>query len=534
MAQSEKFRELIAATENFQPPQSESFDANLIRWAEPLLFGETTLPDLKPDFLPDWLQNEVRDLSASTQTPVSLPLMVVLPTVAVCVQRKFEVSPFGDDYSEPLNLWTVSVKPPATGKSPVLNALTEPLVDWESQKAIELKVEIEKQTAKNRIIARRIEELEKQAAKLDDATDRDLLVKEIGKLQDEISLSIKIPRVWTSDATPERMAGLLAENDESLAALSSEGGIFEVMSGLYTNGKANVDVFLKAHSGDPVRVDRQGKAACLRRPALSFGLTVQPDVLADLGRGSKRRFRGNGCLARFLYDLTPGNVGTRDFSRRVGMPEITSTRYRNLLSSLLDIPLTVDAFGKLAPRKITLSPDARKMWLEFSAIVEKQQIKGARFESIADWSGKLSGQALRIAGIAHVAEVGLKAADAPISAKLMQGVLNFCAALAAHAEKAFEMISGSSDLADARFVLELFSVVVETDENGFAFVRQSAIQASSRFKNSKLERTTNALEALKERALTTGPIRVSKTGRPSIRWYLNPALGFGTSEETVS
>ena len=56
-----------------------------------------------------------------------------------------------------------------------------------------------------------------------------------------------------------------------MAVLSDEGGIYEVMSGLYSDGRANIDVFLKSHAGSPVRVDRGTRTAHLNHPLSSFG-----------------------------------------------------------------------------------------------------------------------------------------------------------------------------------------------------------------------------------------------------------------------
>ena len=35
----------------------------------------------------------------------------------------------------------------------------------------------------------------------------------------------------------------MAANNEAMAVLSDEGGIFDILSGLYSDGKANIDLF---------------------------------------------------------------------------------------------------------------------------------------------------------------------------------------------------------------------------------------------------------------------------------------------------
>ena len=83
---------------------------------------------------------------------------------------------------------------------------------------------------------------------------------------------------------------LTVQPGERMAVLTDEAGIFLVMSGIYSGGSASIDVFLQAHAGSPVRVDRAEREAYLERPALSFGLALQPGILADVASG--RRFRG--------------------------------------------------------------------------------------------------------------------------------------------------------------------------------------------------------------------------------------------------
>ena len=71
-----------------------------------------------------------------------------------------------------------------------------------------------------------------------------------------------------------------------------------------------MDLWLKGHSGDPLRVDRKSRAPeYIPKPALSLGLMIQPQVLHSIA--ANRDFRGRGLLARFLYCLPVSKVGRR-------------------------------------------------------------------------------------------------------------------------------------------------------------------------------------------------------------------------------
>ena len=108
------------------------------------------------------------------------------------------------------------------------------------------------------------------------------------------------PRLLADDATPEIIASLLAEQGGRLSVMSAEGGIFDIIAGRYS-GTPNMEVFLKGHAGDRLRVNRQGREEYIESPALTMGLTVQPVVLEDIGR--IKGAGGRGLLARFLYSL---------------------------------------------------------------------------------------------------------------------------------------------------------------------------------------------------------------------------------------
>lgn len=140
---------------------SESF-------GEPLLFGERETPEITSEFLPPWIKEFVDALADSTQTPPAMAAMLALPVMATCLQKKYEVSPYADDYSEPLSLWTLVALPPASRKTAVLEALCAPLSEWETDEAIRLAPEIDRARLEIEVTERRIEELTRQASKSED------------------------------------------------------------------------------------------------------------------------------------------------------------------------------------------------------------------------------------------------------------------------------------------------------------------------------------------------------------------------------
>ena len=73
---------------------------------------------------------------------------------------------------------------------------------------------------------------------------------------------------------------VISTNHGRAALISSEGGIFDTLAGIYTKN-VNIDVMLKGYSGDPIRVDRIGRdSESINNPALTILLMAQPNVVS--------------------------------------------------------------------------------------------------------------------------------------------------------------------------------------------------------------------------------------------------------------
>lgn len=485
-----------------------------IVWQDPVLFGEIETPRIDCSVLPAQLADFAKALSVQTQTPEDMSVLLILATAATCLQKRFVVSPYGDDYIEPLSLWIVVAMPPASRKTAVLQALREPLNDWEHEQAASMKLQIVENRNRREIAVKRIETMRKQAAGADDSSERERLTSECAVLESEMPDEMYEPRLWTSDITPERLQNLLVEHGERMSVIADEGGIFEVMSGQYSDGKSNIDVFLQAHAGGSVRVDRGSRQAHLNKPALTFGLAVQPAIIADLSSGSKHKFRGNGALARFLYCIPKSNIGSRAVGRSTPIPANTKALYHASLHGMLAVePLIIDK--KEEPRILVLTEQAAGVFMQFAAWIESEQGERGQFELIQDWTGKLPGAALRIAGICHVAEYG--GTNLNINEQTMTRALDLCQALIGHAQAAFELMGCDPAISDAKYILKW---LLQTQEKT---CKQNDIHKLSRFKNGKIDRVIKAIGVLHERHILSKREELD-TRKPTLFYHVNPAI----------
>ena len=143
-----------------------------------------------------------------------------------------------------------------------------------------------------------------------------------------------------------------------------------------------MDLYLKAHSGDPVRVDRGSRDPIyLKLPALSMGLSPQPEVLKNMA--NLPGFRGRGFIARCGYLLPKSKLGFRSLETEP-VPQKVRDAYERVIHALLDIEPGTDERGEPVPYILNLSRGAYKEWMEFSKVVEMGLREGGRFEFITD------------------------------------------------------------------------------------------------------------------------------------------------------
>lgn len=482
-------------------------------WPEPMIPGTLRTPDFPEDILRGVWGDMARAVSASTQTPTALGIMCALGVLATVMQRRFEVSPYGDEYTEPSNLFLASASVSGTRKTAVMNAFLAPIPKWEKIQRDRHRVLIARANAARSTAKKRIEALSQQAAKCKDATELQAIRDAIEHEELDMPEEIWAPRLFTGDCTAERLQALLFENSERMAVHSDEPGIFRVMAGAYSGGTQNLDVFLQGHAGSALRIDRAGRIAHVDKPALSFNLMIQPGLMSEVA-GSKG-FRDSGLLARFLYAVPATNVGKRDVRKHSSIDASVRDRYERGVMSLLEgwmcEPGTVPTVHIL-----NLTDPARELWLDFSQYIEDRQGDGQEFESIRDWTSKLPGATARIALLLELAEVGLLAES--VSSDAMGRAIRLAKVLIPHAQCAFGLLGTDSTDADALAVLKW-----ARNRGEEVFTRREAHKAmQGRF--TSVDKLKQAMERLDAMDCVREFKRSPKGVKPSICYRLNPAL----------
>ena len=428
-----------------------------VKWDRVVPLAHVEVPPFPIDVLPSWCADFVNGISHAMQTPPDLAGGFVLSGLSLALARKFQVF-VRKGFYERVNIYTVCILPPAERKSPVFAAAYRCIEDYEQALIEEIAPIITAAETSFKILEARAKKAQAVAAAEKDPVKRRELTQQAKELAEELrTTKIQVaPRLVADDCTPERLSALLCEQGGRMAELSPEGGIFDIMAGRYAaKGKPpNIDVYLKGHSGDTLRVDRIGRPPDhVRDPALTVGLAAQPAVLRSLM--SNPEFRGRGLLARFFYQLPTSRLGSRDTTVE-GIDEAVQATYDSNLKQLLRLDYQRDADGNPIPHILRFDDSAMVLLRAWEAEIEPQLGPADELGGIADWGGKLFGATVRFAALLHMAE-HIKDANpwcSDIGATTTGNAIRLARYFIVHAQAAFSEMGTDPTVEKARLILD--------------------------------------------------------------------------------
>lgn len=361
-------------------------------WDKPLPLSEhkDTLPIFPMESFPKEVRDYVKALAENTQTSIDMAAVVALGILAVCAGRHYQIEG-NSNYYEPLNLYVLLVAEPGERKSSIMQNMTRFLFEYEQSENERLKPYITAYKQKKANLESTIKNLQERLGK---SKNDQQLVHEIEAKQSMLEelQEVKPLRLYADDCSSEALTTLLSENDGMMAVISAEGSIFDIIAGRY-NTKINMDVWLKGHSGDEIRVDRKNRMTeYISNPRLTTVLAIQPSVLEEIM--SNKTMTGRGLIARFLIAILVSRIGQRIFMSEAIAPEVIE-RFRTVLLRILT----------LAPsdqmQTLCLSKEAQAVIERY--FNENEALLSDRTCPMREWLAKNVGAVLRIAGVLHLA-----------------------------------------------------------------------------------------------------------------------------------
>ncbi|WML56672.1 YfjI family protein [Neobacillus sp. PS2-9] len=413
-------------------------------WEEPVWYEQNELPEFNASIFPKWLMDFVIAVAESTQTAVDMACMAAITVLSIASAKNFVINPYGD-WFEPLNTYCITLLGPANRKSSVHREMCLPMVSFEKEENERLKLESMKNESTRRTLHKRIEHLEGNYARDGDSS----IFEEITQIQQELDglPELSPPTFITDDATPEILVTLMKQNRERIGLVSAEAGLFDMVKGLYS-GKINLEVYLKGHSGDYLRVDRRTRTEIVESPCITIGIFGQPDTVKNL----PPIFQGRGFMARFLYSLPKDLKGYRKV-RPESIPEDVRATYNKNIKLLMKQSMK-------KPLVLTFDAEADPLFADYQERIENELRDGGSLSNIPEWGGKIVGNIARIAGLLHIAnqldiDDSLECIPEKISSVTVYKAILLSNYFIQHAQAAFGTMKNDNQNNDASYLLKV-------------------------------------------------------------------------------
>ncbi|BDI29422.1 hypothetical protein CCAX7_14730 [Capsulimonas corticalis] len=495
-------------------------------WECPLPLGEDKLPPFPLHALPPVLARYAKEVADDVQVPLDITGMLALCVLSALNSRRVQVQigARSKRHIETVNLYMVVASVAGSGKSPAMKRMAAPIVQIERELRQRFEGAHTSAVTKYETDKKRLTALQTKSANAQ-ASGRRIIDDEILGLIEDMKEPKALPRMLVQDITMEALFTKLAEQEDNcIANLDTEGGLFSIIKGLYAskNSSPNMDIYLKAWSGDYATNDRVGKGnSYILAPTLTIGLTVQPEIMQSLAEDE--RLHHNGFLARFLYAVAPNLAGERPY-RDEGGTNAGEYAYTQTILALHDLPKAVT---EDAPHKrflLTMDDEAIAVHKHYYNDINDRQRPGQDLAAMLAWSSKLAGNVARIAANLHmVKHVG--GADnrlpweTPISGDTMAEAWEIGTYCIPHAVAAFGLMRSDTIVALAKRIIEW----IKRKDLRFFTMRQIRQALSPESK----ERIELALTRLMEDAyirLEMPPKREGPGARPKAHYAVNPCV----------
>lgn len=480
---------------------------------------QADVPAMPDNLMPGWFGCMSRAVAAATETSVAMPAMIGMAVLGLACQRRFGVS-VRAGHVEPTNIWTATPAESGERKTGVFKPMILPVIKYEMWQRDDLEPLIKAAESKRATVEQRIKHLRKQAAKAKSG-DVDKIHAEITELEADLPDLPKVPQLFAQDTTTEHLGTMMADNDERMALLSDEGGMFDNIAGRYARGVPNLDLILQAHDGTPIRVDRGSRPSVrLNHPLLTIGILPQPDVIRQAF--SKPGFEGRGLMSRFLYWLPRSALGERTHETE-RVPDHVRGDYYEAINNLLRVPVNEhDEYGIYTLSPIAAASDAlRSFVLEIEPMLRESSGRLAGSTALRAWGSKLQGQVYRLAGLFHCIRYAIEGGPErhAIDVAEAETAVRFARLLIPHA---IEVFCGLGSDEATELAKRIWAWLLRNERQSFR--ERDAFIACKTRKSNRMDEFTPAFDLLCAHGYLADerPKPGLRGGCPSVIYHVNP------------
>lgn len=427
--------------------QPEGGLASTDYWPEPLpLFSKADPVPYPIDALPDTIRAAVEEVAAFVKAPVPMVASCALTALSLACQAHVDVKR-AEKLHGPVGLFMLTIADSGERKSTCDSFFSQAIREYEATEAEAAKPELKNYKAA-------YEAWEAKCNGLKDAIRRDTKGKKstveleanLRDLEHDKPKHPRVPRLLYADATPEALAYSLANQWPSGGVVSAEAGIVFGSHGMGKDSSMRaMALYNILWDGASMSINRRTvESFTVKGARLTMGLQVQEATLRAFINQTGALARGTGFLARFLVACPESTQGSRMFTEPPEeWPHLTAFNRR--IAAILKQPVTIDEGGTLTPAMISLSPEAKSLWVEYHNKIELELSDGGELFDVRDVASKTADNIARLAALFHLmsGEIGA------IGYKAMEGACRLGAWYLHEARRFFGEFALPVELADA-------------------------------------------------------------------------------------
>jgi putative DNA primase/helicase len=418
-----------------------------VLWPEPQPLTASYTPESYPlGALPSTVRAAVEEVAGFVQAPIPMVSSAALAALSLAIQAQVDVKR-AENLHGPTGLFLLTIADSGERKSTCDGFFTKAIRDYETEQAEAAKALVKRYKADFGAWEAKLTGIKdkiRQLAKGNQSTAN--MESELRDLEQVRPMPPRVPRLMYADATPEALAHGLATKWPSGGVVSAEAGI---VFGSHGMGKdsvmRNLATLNQLWDGTSLTIDRRtSESFTVKGARLTIALQVQEPTLREFFSKSGALARGTGFLARFLVAWPASTQGYRPFAEAPAhWPALAVFNQR--LAAILSQPEPIDDDGALSPAMLSLSPEAKRAWVEFHDAIECQLASGGDLYDVRDVASKTADNAVRLAALFQMFEQGTGA----VSGQCFESASRITAWHLSEAQRFFGELALPAELADA-------------------------------------------------------------------------------------
>jgi len=370
------------------PPSSYGMYLNW-KYLEPDEIKSAKSPEVKfpIDACPLLMKKAVMEAVDFNQCPVPIAAGIALGAISASTQAHFDVSRDENQVS-PISLSLITIAESGERKTSTDKPFAKCFYEWELSQRNIYNLELEKY--KNQLKAFEIASKEIGKGEI----NQNVIYRALDQLEQPIKPIQKT--ILNDRVTIEKLISNLADYPIAYLNSNEAGAILGGYAFKSENFQSAITTLNQLWDGVQIKHDtRGGNLLLIPKPRVTINLLLQESVYRNFCDGNDGLAFSTGALSRFLISQPTSTIGSRLYRKAPeGMPSISA--FNTLVKEYLAKPANFEN-GVLQTKVLTLSPEAKRIWIDFHDNIESELAEGGQLYMIRGWGAKAAEQVVRVA-----------------------------------------------------------------------------------------------------------------------------------------